>query len=164
VRDSRDLLTAVTPLRLLQIGGDIFVKSLRDDIARVDRRTEADRRSDDRRMKTVPVDVERRSGKDRREKGFRRRQIDPTTCERDYTDDEIEFMKAIDRYRRENGRPFPTWSEVLEVVRALGYEKTGSGQSDQSAMTESDASIVSEQGDPETDDHLMPNETDGLSM
>ena len=32
-------------------------------------------------------------------------------------------MKAMDRYKRENRRPFPTWSEVLEVLRSLGYRK-----------------------------------------
>ena len=34
-----------------------------------------------------------------------------------------EFMKAMDRYKRENRRPFPTWSEVLEVLRSLGYRR-----------------------------------------
>ena len=82
-----------------------------------------DRRSNDRRKKSIPVAIERRSGKDRRDQGERRRQIDPTTCERDYTNDEIDFMKAMDQYKRENRRPFPTWSEVLEVLRALGYRK-----------------------------------------
>jgi hypothetical protein len=83
-----------------------------------------DRRAKDRRKKQIPVAMERRTGKDRRdEKGERRRQIDPTTCERDYTNDEIEFMKAMDQYKRENRRPFPTWSEVLEVLRAMGYRK-----------------------------------------
>ena len=53
----------------------------------------------------------------------RRRQIDPTTCERDYSEEEIAFMKAMDQYKRDNRRPFPTWSEVLEVLRALGYRK-----------------------------------------
>ncbi|MBS0264608.1 MAG: hypothetical protein JSS02_21920 [Planctomycetes bacterium] len=53
----------------------------------------------------------------------RRRQIDPTTCEREYSNDEIEFMRAMDDYKRKNGRPFPTWSEVLEVVRSLGYHR-----------------------------------------
>ena len=94
------------------------------DIAQVDRRT-IPRRTAARRRKAMPVTMQRRSGKRRRQQVERRRQIDPTTCERDYTDDEIEFMTAIDRYRRENGRPFPTWSEVLEVVRALGYQKEG---------------------------------------
>jgi len=32
-------------------------------------------------------------------------------------------MKAMDRYKRENRRPFPTWSEVLEVMRSLGYRR-----------------------------------------
>jgi hypothetical protein len=57
----------------------------------------------------------------RRVKVERRRQIDPTTCERDYSGDEIEFMRAMDDYKRRSGRQFPTWSEVLEVVRSLGY-------------------------------------------
>jgi hypothetical protein len=58
-----------------------------------------------------------------RRKVERRRQIDPTTCERDYQPDEIEFMRAMDDYKRRSGRPFPTWSEVLEVVRDIGYRK-----------------------------------------
>lgn len=53
----------------------------------------------------------------------RRRQIDPTTCERDYQHEEVEFMTAMDDYKRRSGRPFPTWSEVLEVLRDLGYRK-----------------------------------------
>jgi hypothetical protein len=82
-----------------------------------------DRRGGDRRKRTIPVAVERRSGQDRRQMGERRRQVDPTTCERDYSDEEIIFMKAMDAYKRANRRPFPTWSEVLEVLRALGYRK-----------------------------------------
>ena len=58
-----------------------------------------------------------------RPKVQRRKMIDPTTCERDYSQDEVEFMKAIDEYQRKNGRMFPTWSEVLEVIRGLGYTK-----------------------------------------
>jgi hypothetical protein len=81
----------------------------------------------DRRKRNIPVAVERRSGKERRqekgERGERRRQVDPTTCEKDYSQDEIDFMKAMDQYKRANRRPFPTWSEVLEVLRSLGYRK-----------------------------------------
>src|SRR6266550_764086 len=83
-----------------------------------------DRRGNERRKRSIPVAIERRSGKDRRDQGERRRQIDPTTCERDYSNEEIEFMRAMDQYKRENRRPFPTWSEVLEVLRALGYRRT----------------------------------------
>lgn len=90
------------------------------------------RRGPDRRKEQIPVAVERRSGRDRREEaakaaegqhGERRRMVDPTTCERDYQDEETEFMLAMDQYKRANRRPFPTWSEVLEVVKALGYRK-----------------------------------------
>lgn len=43
--------------------------------------------------------------------------------DRDYSADETEFMQAMDLYKRSNQRPFPTWCEVLQVVRDLGYEK-----------------------------------------
>jgi hypothetical protein len=49
--------------------------------------------------------------------------IDPTTCERDYEPDELEFMRALDEYKRTSGRMFPTCSEVLEVLRSLGYAR-----------------------------------------
>jgi hypothetical protein len=65
-----------------------------------------------------------------RRKVPRRRQIDPTTCERDYTSDEIEFMHALDAYKRSSGRMFPTCSEILEVVRNLGYARVGQGGED----------------------------------
>ena len=31
---------------------------------------------------------------------------------------------AINEYKKANARPFPTWTEVLEVIKALGYRKT----------------------------------------
>jgi hypothetical protein len=55
----------------------------------------------------------------------RRRFVDPATCERDYSAAEWEFLRAIEEYKRSSGRMFPTWSEVLEVVRNLGYQKAG---------------------------------------
>ena len=97
--------------------------SLPSEIAVTDRRANDRRAREDRRKRSIPVAMERRSGKERRQQGERRRQIDPTTCERDYSDEEILFMKAMDQYKRDNRRPFPTWSEVLEVLHALGYRK-----------------------------------------
>src|SRR5271166_5679237 len=41
----------------------------------------------------------------------RRPQVDPTTCEKSYSDEEITFMKAMYRYMRAYRRPFPTSSE-----------------------------------------------------
>jgi hypothetical protein len=86
----------------------------------VNRRAKSDRRGEDRRKENVPVASERRV-EQRREKVQRRRQIDPTTCEREYNDEEIEFMHALDAYKRSSGRMFPTCSEILEVIRSLGY-------------------------------------------
>jgi hypothetical protein len=79
----------------------------------------------DRRKRNIPVAKDRRASNaaEKRRTSERRRLIDPTTCERDYNDEETEFMKAMDRYKRENRRPFPTWSEVLEVLRSLGYRR-----------------------------------------
>jgi hypothetical protein len=34
------------------------------------------------------------------------------------------FVMAIDAYKRVNHKPYPTWTEVLEVIRKLGYRKT----------------------------------------
>ncbi len=79
-----------------------------------------DRRSDERRKHSTPVASERR-------KVQRRRQIDPTTCERDYTDEEVEFMQALDAYKRRSGRMFPTCSEILEVIRDIGYVRAPAG-------------------------------------
>ncbi len=58
-----------------------------------------------------------------RQMSGRRRFVDPTTCEREYSEAEMEFMMAMNDYKRRSGRMFPTWSEILEVLRALGYEK-----------------------------------------
>jgi hypothetical protein len=58
-----------------------------------------------------------------RQQSGRRRFVDPTTSEREYTAAEMEFMMAMNAYKQRSGRMFPTWSEVLEVLRSLGYEK-----------------------------------------
>ena len=101
-----------------------------DTIEAVERRIQNQRIGGDRRNKPerratsgdAPYTGEERRATPRR-KVERRRLIDPTTCERDYSGDEVEFMKAMDEYKRKSGRMFPTWSEVLEVVRGLGYVK-----------------------------------------
>jgi len=84
-----------------------------------DRRMPSDRRE----STSVASRAEAGTRISERRKIERRRQIDPTTCERDYKPDEVEFMRAMDDYKRRSGRQFPTWSEVLEVIRDLGYRK-----------------------------------------
>jgi len=93
----------------------------------LERRNRSDRRQrEERRKQNVSVAAERRGQGERRVKVQRRRQIDPTTCERDYSDDEVEFMQALDAYKRTSGRMFPTCSEILEVIRNLGYVRVTS--------------------------------------
>ena len=39
------------------------------------------------------------------------------------TDEQFEFLLAVNEYKKVNKRPFPTWTEVLDVIKALGYRK-----------------------------------------
>ena len=39
------------------------------------------------------------------------------------TSEQFEFVMAIEAYKKVNKRLYPTWTEVLEVVRQLGYRK-----------------------------------------
>lgn len=41
----------------------------------------------------------------------------------DYTDEETDFIRAMDEFIRTTGRKFPTWTEALAVLKALGYRK-----------------------------------------
>ncbi len=36
----------------------------------------------------------------------------------------LDFIEAIDKYKKKHNRPFPSWSEVLYVFRKLGYKKS----------------------------------------
>ncbi|MCA8980981.1 MAG: hypothetical protein H6831_06505 [Planctomycetes bacterium] len=37
----------------------------------------------------------------------------------------LEFITAIDEYKRVHQRQFPNWSEVLEILKTLGYSRVG---------------------------------------
>ncbi|HEV3142850.1 MAG TPA: hypothetical protein VGZ47_03085 [Gemmataceae bacterium] len=78
----------------------------------------ASARPKERRKRNIPVAKERRNQKGQGPK--------PPPQPGELSFDEVEFMKAMDQYKRDNRRPFPTWSEVLEVLRALGYRKVHS--------------------------------------
>lgn len=40
-----------------------------------------------------------------------------------YSDEDVAFLAAIEDFKKAEGRPFPTWSETLEVLKSLGYRK-----------------------------------------
>jgi hypothetical protein len=86
-----------------------------------------DRRSGIDRRQSV---VDRRLGLDRMRGPGRRRSDERKAAEEgQMSDEQFEFMMAIDEYKRANARPFPTWTEVLEVIKALGYRKVAEPQS-----------------------------------
>ena len=68
--------------------------------------------------------LDRRSGMDRRRgPGRRRGEVRRAAEEGEISGELLEFIMAIDEYKRINERPFPTWSEVFEIVQYLGYRK-----------------------------------------
>jgi len=85
----------------------------------LDRRQSADRRQEgDRRAKDT-TGLRRLRGPGRRRPEFNR-----TAEEGEFTDEQFLFVMAIDAFKRANQKTFPTWTEVLEVIRRLGYRKT----------------------------------------
>jgi hypothetical protein len=68
--------------------------------------------------------VDRRHGLDRRRGPGRRRSDTRRSAEEGEMSDELlQFVMAIDDYKRANDRPFPSWSEIFEIVQYLGYRK-----------------------------------------
>lgn len=133
-----------------------------DEVVTIDRRRKAERRGEN--AKDLAADPVVAAPKlERRKKVNRRRQIDPTTCERDYTDVEVEFMNALDDYKRASGRMFPTCSEVLEVIRSLGYVKLSAAeltvQQEQISFVQATANTANEWADSE--DSLFAGEFKG---
>lgn len=97
----------------------------------VDRRSGLDRRKNTR-AESGYTGPERRAGADRRaatglerRRGPGRRRSDDRKAaeEGEMTDEQFEFCMAIETYKKVNKKMYPTWTEVLEVIRALGYRK-----------------------------------------
>ena len=63
--------------------------------------------------------LERRRGPGRRRSDFMK-----AAEEGEMSQEQFLFIKAVDAYKRVNDRPFPSWTEVLEIIRKLGYRKT----------------------------------------
>ncbi len=75
----------------------------------------------DRRQKNTsnPTGLERRRGPGRRLSDFMK-----AAEEGEMTPEQFLFLMAIESFKRGNGVLYPSWTDVLEVVRLLGYRKT----------------------------------------
>jgi len=127
------------------MGSDELIETFEETIEQ-ERASGGRRKQGDRRTGKVANygGPERRAGRDRRVLGDRRRGTDrrggqdrryalrrkedqeafqKRVEEGELTLEEIEFVRAIDRYKRKFNRPFPTWSEILAIVKELGYTK-----------------------------------------
>ena len=72
---------------------------------------------------------ERRSGWDRRRGPGRRRTDERKAAEEgEMTDEQFDFIMAIKQYKKANNCPFPTFTEILEIAKALGYRKVAQPQ------------------------------------
>src|SRR5262245_27713789 len=61
--------------------------------------------------------------RERRARPERRRRVDPTTFEKQYSNDELEFMNAIQTFKVQSGKTFPSYGEVLQIALRLGYQR-----------------------------------------
>lgn len=68
--------------------------------------------------------TDRRMNLDRRRgPGIRRSDDRRAAEEGQMTDEQFAFVMAVSEYKKQNNKPFPSWTEVLEIVKALGYRK-----------------------------------------
>ena len=63
--------------------------------------------------------LERRRGPGRRLSDFTK-----SAEEGEMNREQFLFLMAIDGFKKANERTFPSWTDVLEVIRLLGYRKT----------------------------------------
>lgn len=83
--------------------------------------TGGERRGPDRRKNegASPTGLERRRGPGRRLSDFTR-----AAEEGELTQEQFLFLMAIEGFKKANNKVYPSWTDVLEVVRLLGYRKT----------------------------------------
>lgn len=91
----------------------------RDMGAFVERRAARDGNGETESAGDCHTNLERRRGPGRRRTDFMK-----SADEGEMSQEQFLFIMAIDAFKRVNGKTFPTWTDVLEVIRKLGYRKT----------------------------------------
>jgi len=64
----------------------------------------------------------------RRGPGRRRNDFVKGADEGELSQEQHLFLMAINAFKKVNNRPYPSWTEVLEVCRKVGYRKTCAAQ------------------------------------
>ncbi len=125
----------------------------------VDRRSGIDRR-DLPTDEGTPTGLERRRGPGRRLSDFMR-----AAEEGELTGEQFMFVQAIEAFKRVNNKTYPTWTDVLEVIRLLGYRKTMPSElnirsaEDWSEAADAPSNVKSSRRE-RTDEELMRGEDD----
>lgn len=119
--------------------------------AQVDRRSGLDRRAFAKDA-TGDTGLERRRGPGRRRTDFNK-----SAEEGEMTSEQFLFVMAIEAFKKANDKMYPTWTDVLEVVRLLGYRKTQASQlsirnaDDWTEGADAPTNVRSKPGHPEAD-------------
>ncbi len=111
-------------------------KSQKDDAGEAydgpDRRGAERRKGQRRTGKSETTAADKRKSTDRRTSPGRRkadhdisehRKVERRINEYPMSDEELEFIKAVNDYKQRYNKPFPTWSEILHILKGIGYEK-----------------------------------------
>ena len=93
----------------------------------MDKKHIPERRTGQNRRHSV---VDRRLGLDRRRGPGRRLTDERKAAEQgQMSDEQFEFLLTIEEYKKKNATRFPTWTEIFEIIKALGYRKVAEPQS-----------------------------------
>jgi hypothetical protein len=98
----------------------------RDSRSGEDRRSGEERRSEaERRTEDHGHTPERRSGRERRQRGTdgERRKVERRINEYRLRPEVLEFINAVNEFKSTHQKPFPTWSEIYDIFTGLGYRR-----------------------------------------
>ena len=70
-----------------------------------------------RRPKADPAAETRTSSRSAKRRSPKEPEPDPELLELE----RLQFLRAMDSFKRRTGKTFPTWTEVLEVLRSIGW-------------------------------------------
>ena len=98
-------------------------------LSEVDRRTGLDRRQTSEEASYIGPQRRKKPRREttglerRRGAGIRRSDERRAAEEGEMNSEQFEFVMAVEAYKKVNKKLYPTWTEILEVMKQLGYRK-----------------------------------------